>query len=386
MISERKGCIATNINRIAKENRTIYCDEQVNNNLFLSLVRLGIGNSFPQEVLLSNELEWEALKALADKQGLTAVVLDGLNHLPIVMDAMPKKVKLQWIGEVMLSYESRYIHYCRTIAELARFFNDYDIKMMVLKGYACSLDWPRPKHRPCGDIDIWLFGKQRIADELLAKEAGIKVDKSEHQHTIFFWNDFMVENHYDFVNVHHNKSNIELDSLLKELGQDDSCYTVIKGEKIYLPSPNLNALFLLRHAMAHFAATEITLRHLLDWAHFTQAHGKDVDWLWLLGVLDQFGMKDLFYIFNAICVQDLGFSAELFPGGEFNEKLKERVLQEILAPEIPNEKPKQFIKRVMWKFRRWRANGWKHKLCYNDSTWSAFWSGVWSHILKPGTI
>lgn len=71
--------------------------------------------------------------------------------------------------------------------------------MMILKGYACSLDWPKPEHRPCGNIDIWLFGKQKEADALLANKKGLEIDSSHHHHhTIFYWRDFMVENHYDF--------------------------------------------------------------------------------------------------------------------------------------------------------------------------------------------
>lgn len=48
--------------------------------------------------------------------------------------------------------------YLQAVASLAGFYNAHGYKMMVLKGYACSLNWPRPEHRPCGDIDIWLFG------------------------------------------------------------------------------------------------------------------------------------------------------------------------------------------------------------------------------------
>ena len=46
---------------------------------FLQLVRLGIGHTDSTD---STELsDWRALKALAEKQGLSAVVLDGLNDV-----------------------------------------------------------------------------------------------------------------------------------------------------------------------------------------------------------------------------------------------------------------------------------------------------------------
>lgn len=125
-------------------------------------------------------------------------MLDGIEKLPD-QQRPPKVFLLEWIGETLQGYEYRYELYLRTIAELAGFYNNHGYKMMVLKGYACSLDWPTPEHRPCGDIDIWLFGKQKEADAILEKEKGVEIDSSRHHHhTVFYWCDFMVENHYHF--------------------------------------------------------------------------------------------------------------------------------------------------------------------------------------------
>ena len=354
--------------------------------LFFELLRLGIGNASPQEVSLPENCDWDSLKNLAEMQGLDAVVLDGLNKLPSSLLNMPDMFMLQWSGEVITYYENCFKPYQQAIAGLAGFYNSHHFKMMVLKGYACSIDWPRPEHRPIGDIDIWQFGDQRSADDVLKREMGIEVDASHHHHTVFLWGDFAVENHYDFINVHHHRSNASFEKLLKELGQDDTHFVTLDGEKVYLPSPNLHALFLLCHTKMHFAATGITLRNLLDWAFHVKAHGAEIDWEWLTGVLEEYGMKELTDIFNAICVEDLGFDAALFPAAKVDDGLKQRVLQEILAPEIPNVKPEQWLKRAVWKLHRWKANEWKHQLCYKESMWSAFWSGVWNHLLKPSSI
>lgn len=350
---------------------------------FISLVRFGIGTS--NEVSIPNDVDWSALMVLANKQALSAVVLDGLEKargdtLP------PKELLLQWIGDTLKDYEFRYELYQRTIAEMAGFYNDHHFKMMVLKGFSCSLDWPKPEHRPCGDIDIWLFGRQKEADEVLSFEKGAKIDTSHHHHTVFTWRNFMVENHYDFIEVHYRKSSQSLEKILKEQGADDSHSVEIFGEKVYIPSPKLHALFLSRHALEHFASEDVSIRHLLDWAFFVKAHGKDVDWKWLLGVLEQFGMTPIFNIFNAICIEDLGFNSSLFPKAEVDLEIKQRVLNEILNPEFNEVQPSGFLPRLAFKYRRWKANGWKHQLCYKESRWSAFWSGVWNHILKPASI
>lgn len=393
---------------------------------FLALVRLGIGHGFSD---CSENVDWPAVKALADQHGLSAIVLDAIdkchtekantNHSNCT-NSLSLDMKLEWIGEVLQEYEQRYEQYKQVIADLAGWHHAHGFKMMVLKGYACSLDWPKPEHRPCGDIDIWQFGKQKEADAALLSlnenqnenenHNKIEIDESHHHHTVFEWNGFTVENHYDFLNVHHHKSNVELEAILKDLGKDDTHSVMLNGEKVYLPSPNLHALFLLRHSMSNFASTGMRLRQLLDWGFFVKRHGEEVDWPWLVDVLDRFGMKRLFLLFNAICVDDLGFDAEMFPtipltsstsdatqdsSSELGSPsllpqllpaLKDRVLNDIISPEFSEKENGGFVRRAVFKYRRWRANAWKHELCFKESLWSAFWSGVKSHLLKPSSI
>ena len=357
--------------------------------LFLHLVRIGIGKSstiFPDEGMGHLWLEdWQSIETLSGQQGLSAVSLDGIECLSETL-RLPKEVLLQWIGNTLQSYEYRYELYRKAIAEMAAWYNSHGYKMMVLKGYTCSLDWPKSKHRPCGDIDIWLFGKQKEADALMGKELGLKVDTSHHHHTVFNWRDFSVENHYDFVNVHARKSSAELEKLFKELGQDDSHWVEVNGEKFYLPSPNLHALFLIRHMVSHFAAAEITLRQVLDWAFFVEKHSKEINWDWLLPLLEQYHMKEFFNCVNAICVEDLGFSATIFPYVQYLPDLKQKVLADILEPEFTSEEPNGFIRRLVYKYRRWHGNAWKQRLCYNESRWSMFWTGLWAKLIKPASI
>ena len=390
--------------------------------IFLRLVRLGIGCANENDNVNDNldpvfwsGVDWEAVLALAERQGLSAVVADGIECLP--KEARPPKpVMLQLIGSVLQNYEYRHELYRRAIAELAGFYNSHGFKMMVLKGFACALDWPKPEHRPSGDIDIWQFGLYREADAVLATEKGITINNSHHHHTVFYWRDFMVENHYDFINVHARRSNAKLEKIFSELGdashvletcgtseqarandnENDNKGTRIPwveeyGERVYLPSANLHGLFLIRHAVAHFAAAEITLRQVLDWAFFVEKHVNEVDWPWLTGVLEEFGLKRFFDVLNAICVEDLGFAfgglkAYGFPLTDVDKELKARVLGDILKPEFNEEQPKRLLPRVWFRYRRWQANGWKQRLCYNESRWSAFWSGVWNHLLKPSSI
>jgi hypothetical protein len=383
------------------------------NAAYLSLIKLGIGHK--ADVL--NVIDWNAVRLLASIQGLAAVVLDGVKALmdmsadsgsedgrraSSALEGLGLDFKFDWMGESVVMYEQRYEQYKKVIGRLAEFYNSHGFKMMILKGYGLSLNYPVPNHRPCGDIDIWQFGRYKEADAALSKEKGIKIDNSHHHHTVFYVDGFMVENHYDIINVHVYKANAELEKSFKALAMDDSNFVEVGGEKVYLPSANLHALFQLKHCISHFASTEINIRHVLDWAFFVEKHGSEIDWKWLVGVLDRFKMVEFFNCLNAICGDDLGFDAGLFaPANEaLNEiapsessrmvvdrELKERVLLDMITPEFSEEEPKgNVFKRVSFKYRRWQANAWKQRLCYSDNRFVSFWKSVWAHILKPSSI
>lgn len=345
---------------------------------FLSLVRLGIDHSASIPV----GVDWNSIEALAVEQGLSAIVLDGIEKLP--EGQRPQQIQLlNWIGEVLGSYENNYVEYEKAIRRLAHFYNTHGFKMMVLKGYGLSLNYPKPSHRPCGDIDIWLFGQQKEADVILAENTDLRINTSHHHHTVFGWQGFTVENHYDFVNVHAHKSSKELEVIFKELGYDDTHIVEINCEKVYLPSSNLHALFLIKHMVSHFAAAEISLRQVLDWAFFVEKHTKEIDWKWLVGLLDKYHMKDFYNCINAICVGDLGFDVKIFPNVQFEPTLKDRILADILSPEWGATDQRGLFKRMVYKYRRWQGNAWKQELCYPESRFETFFTGLWSHIITP---
>ena len=354
---------------------------------FLALIRLGVGHLV---YVLPDKIDWMAIQNIAERNGLSAIVLDGIDKLPPALRP-PQEMLLEWIGGVLQEYEQRYVQYQKAIKGLAKFYNEHGFKLMLLKGYGLSLNYPKPDHRPCGDIDIWAFGQQKEADEALClwrKKLGNKlvIDDEHHHHTVFNWMDFTVENHYDFLNVHYGHRNDSLEAVLKDKAADDSHTVDVEGQNVYLPSANLHALFVLRHMLHNFASTGVNVRQILDWAFLIEKQGKDIDWNWLHQILKEYHMMNFFNLINAICVEDFGFDSRIFPTVQFLPALKDRVLSDILSPEFSGKTPRFFLSRAIFKYRRWQANAWKQDLCYADSRWKAFWQGVWGHLVKPSMI
>lgn len=350
-----------------------------NADTFLNLICLGIGHDHHIQV---NDVEWATVEELAKQQGLSAVMVDGVEKLP-ENKRPPKQLLLQWIGETLQGYEYRYESYCRAISEMSAFYKEHGIEMMVLKGFGCSLNWPKPEHRPCGDIDIWLFGKQRLADEVLSREKNVRIDSSHHHHTVFYWRGFMVENHYDFIHEARHKSHKGLESIFKELGEDKSNSIQLYGERVYLPSPNLHALFLVRHALNHFVSIGINIRQVLDWAFFVKKNTHEIDWGWLVSVFEQYKMMPFFNCLNAICVEDLGFSSSLFPVIQSVPSIKERILNDIVS--TPYSSVTSQNNGLFFRFNRWVKSSWKQKYCYDESLLSSFWSGITEMLSRPAS-
>jgi hypothetical protein len=352
----------------------------------LMLVRLSIGKEpnphFPDHI------NWPCLIELANMQGLAALASDGLQvyydtHPQVdpatqaVLDPLYARElnipRLQFLG--MPNHQRKLYHqHGQAVASLARFYAQHGILMMLLKGHGLSLNYPKPALRPSGDIDIYLFGKWREADRAIHDEKGIEISREVEHHTSFDWEETLVENHYDFVNTLTRRSNRKLEVELKQMAQDKSHTMEINGQVIYLPSPNLSALFLLRHLVLHFSSVGMSLRQVLDWAFFVEKHGTQVDWSWLVERARHYNMHRFLSCIDRISVEHFGFSPSIFPVLEFDAKLTERVFDDCFhhAHVAENE-------TLLDRMKRWASRGWQYGICFSDSRLSYLLTSIWGY-------
>lgn len=334
---------------------------------------------------------WQKIYKVATSQGVLAIAWDGLEQL-IAEGLIPQErqpplqLKIQWAYNVE-QIEKRSAEQVRVLSELTAFYHKHGIPTMLLKGYGVSLDYPIPAHRPCGDIDIWLFGQQEHADALLHREKGTAINLEKHHHTVFSLDGITVENHYDFLNVHAHASNREIEKKLQELAAEPEKKVLLGEAPLYLPSVDFNALFLLRHTAGHFAAEKIGLRHLIDWTMFIDRHSEEIDWTALKLIVYKMNMHRFFRTLCALSIDYLGLDESKIPPFERDAQLEERVMNELLHPEFSEKVPKGNIFTIVrFKFCRWWANRWKHRIVYRENLLSSFFRSSWSHLLKPKSI
>lgn len=368
----------------------------------LSLLSLLSGESSKYDLPLQS---WRDIYDVAVSHGVSAVAWDRVSNLiadneNILRIPLDKSLHIRWVVNVE-HVEQKYARQKRVIATLARFFAKHDIHMLILKGYGLSLNYPVPEHRPCSDVDIWMFGiekdnsgnpiivnVQSKADKLLREELDVRIDEDKHHHTVFYINGVMVENHYDFLNVHSHRSNRDIESRLQMLARDRMETVLVDGETVYLPSADFNAVFLLRHMAAHFAAERIGLRHLLDWKYFVEKSSDEIDWGALEQLSGDMNMHRFLHCINGICVDYLSLSASLLLPFEREHNLEQRVLAEIFTPEFsePNPRSAGVLQSLCYMFRRWWANRWKHRIVYREGLVSTFFVQLYSHLMKPKSL
>jgi hypothetical protein len=356
--------------------------------ILLTLLRAGLCGVVPAAPV--RDICWAEVLQLAMKQDVASVAWYGVEELTkrgLVASevALDKGTKLQW-AYVVDRCERRYAKQRKAIAHLASIYRSANIRMMILKGYGLSLCYPHPESRPCTDVDIWLYGQQQFGDSVVRDRLGVAVHDDSHHHTVFHVDGVMIENHFDFLNIHSHLSNRDVERELLRRTEEQSVAVEVEGEVVYLPPVNMHALFLVRHAAAHFAAVEIVLRHIVDWAMFVQRHYADIEWEWLWGVCREHKMERFLNAMNVMAVDVCGVDAALFPGNGERNAVVQRILSDILDPEFSEVQPSGVINVVWYKCRRWWANRWKHRLVYRDSLTSTFLTQVRSHLMKPKTL
>lgn len=352
----------------------------------LRLIELGINShitGFSVEDRLQPFSEWGELGVESHRQGVSAFLLDALSQLPNDVRP-PKPLLLQWIGQLAMM-ERMYAKHKERIASLAAFYKRHGVKVLLLKGYGCSLCYPKPNHRPTGDIDIYLFGKQDEADVLVEKELGINVHREYHKHSTFNYGGVEVENHAKFIDDVSHKSNIRFERILMSVLDEDECLQS-PIDNVLLPPPTFNALFLLRHTGEHFASNEITLRHVLDVGLFFQQYHSQIDWALVLKVYKEERMLQFFNAIATICVEYLGIDAASFASDDkqhiyqSDTTLADRILSDIFEKKEVLPMSTAGIDTIGKKLRyaidkslRWWHNRWKYQLVYNENLAVSFW-------------
>lgn len=348
-----------------------------NYEFFLDLVRLGIGVRSPKEVFVDQQIDWNELQDIAVKQGLSAIVLDGIEVLP--QENKPKKIDLlQWIGEVLQS-ETVYAIQQKTTVDIAQLFHNNLIRTYVLKGAVIAECYPKPEHRSSADMDCFLLPEKSDFDAWalgndLIREHGYEVSEDFYKNSTFYLPSLTVENHKFMTPFRGNKKLKTLEIILQCMVKEDEGKDRFVNSWLYRPPVMMSAIFLIEHAYSHFLHQGLTWRMVLDWMMFSKKHKKEIDWYSLNAMIDEFGFRKFYdtyyklgkFLLGEVSVEDL-------------TRKDKRMLADIWAPLDLHDNIAGVKGKIAMAGNYWRAR-WKFR-CFSNISWiHALWIQVWGHL------
>lgn len=246
-----------------------------------ALVRSAIWNDECPLELFTNEVDWQSIISMANVQTLTAIVFDAFERLNSALKAelVPISVKLllKWYA-ITVKVEAQNKAQNNDLLSLEACCHDAGIKTLLLKGQGCASLYPRPEHRHCGDIDLFVGLEQYDAMKELLRVKGIELEKETRKDLHFMWNRTPVECHKIAVHYYHPSINKPLQRINRAEEWHDLASFEVNGVNVSLFNPTYNAFFIFMHIHHHFVQTGVGLRQVCDWTLHLKSNEDSIDW------------------------------------------------------------------------------------------------------------
>ncbi len=298
--------------------------------------------------------DWEAVYRMAVEHRVVKVVWNGIQQLlttrEITNNQLPSNDLIRkWI-DTAEHREQRYEQQIEVVRRLGTFYAKHNIRLMLLNGYGVSRCYPTPSARECGDVDIWLYGDQKVADELLKNARKIRIEQDPAGQTLFRMDPVLVENHHRLPEA-------------EWLGVGCDCKADIDGVEVRLPDANLGLIYMLRHMALKFRRGVIRMRHVADWALYIRCHHAEIDWTRIEEGARKWGMTRFMVALNTFAGECLGLERKYLPAERLSERDLWAFVREVIHPRFPwkLQKDALWLARVGFGMCRYWANRWKQR-------------------------
>ena len=288
---------------------------------------------------------WEKLLVLAEKHGVTGLVLSCMELLP--QTCHPEKtILLKLFGNA--EYQKR--HYRKNYSTAARFaakLKENNVEMKVLKGISFSTYYNQPELRVFGDCDCYLtrlsetpHAKREagssgfnIGNEII-KQMGGQAEFGTYKHSHLFLDNLMFENHHYITDFNGTKIGKKIELLLEKAINSEPGVKIGTTEMVR-PCAHFNALHLIRHAQGNFILSGMILRMIYDWAVFLRSEQDNLNWNKLYADYETCHLRKFVDVMTSICVAYMGVKLTCDKITLCNDrKLVDKVLKDTLEDRI----------------------------------------------------
>jgi len=270
-------------------------DEEI---LLLGLCRL----SFDAELtvmlkaLTEQTKDWNYFSSLANIHGVSALVYSNLERLDF-LSLIPLETVNQLRSSLMISL-TRNARNIESMALVMMLLNRKGIKTLLLKGLALELSvYGNSGLRQMTDVDLLVSREDCMKARRILIENGfssmpvkslfhkaILADIGKHLPTLIK-NGFRVEIHHELFGAGKN--------VLTKMLYESSRETDIKGEKVFIPQPQIFFLYLIKHLYLHEMNNESQLRLYADLVVLIEKYREEILNYNLLVYAKQAGMEEI---------------------------------------------------------------------------------------------
>lgn len=289
--------------------------ETRNKVLFFDLLHSGMWGRKPDLSLYDSfEPDWIYICKLANKHAVLGWIYDGINALP--ENIRPRKKLHLKLFSMLLNIEKSNRILNLTVQEISKIYNSANISFILLKGQGMASYYNRPNHRQPGDIDAYI-GKEKYecANILLYENGAVSMhfENLKDKHRSFEFKGVTIENHLDVVRFYTSDYS-KAWKIFQEEKLYAECNVVTFGdEKVYVPSPYFNSIYLLLHILQHLQTSGIGLRQVCDFMTVIRGSAADFDREMWIRDIRSLGLERAYGVMACIGNIYFGIDSSLFP-------------------------------------------------------------------------
>lgn len=251
--------------------------------------------------------DWKAVAEFFSRQSLDGLLVDAIAMLPASQHPS-LAIKLPLIARQLQVERMNHAMNAELLAFTSE-LNNRSIPYIVLKGQGVAALYPNPKHRVCGDIDLYVprTHLQEVSHGLTVFGA-VREMESRH-HINYRLHGLEWELHHSIYYFQKESRNRIFMQYVDEMMKSPPHYVKIEGNLVRVMSPTMNVLLLLSHIVDHFYCEGVGLRQLCDYVLMLYHKREEIDQDKLHQRLDELSLTRAYKVFGYICVHYLGMPA-----------------------------------------------------------------------------
>jgi len=260
----------------------------------------------------TSTINWQELLAFAKKQTIVGIYWQGIQRLGDIANKPSEDDVIDWMG-AYTKIARRNVKTDDAVTKLTKIMRDNGIAFFVFNGQGVASYYPSPEIRTSGNVDLYVFKKDRARAKSLLERDVTMTDDHSGQHWEFTKDGITFEMHYHTAVFASGSRQRYWDELIDSYFDDILDHVEIDGVGVPTLPPTLNAIYLFVHIYHHFLKEGIALRQFIDWMMFFEAMHDEIVVPELTAKLERLGLLRAFKAFGAVLTVVLGMETKYFP-------------------------------------------------------------------------